>query len=123
MLRTLRIPLGPLPFSSQTHRTLPSPNLPLGPFSASPMWCSGLDAARPLPAEVPAYLSSPLVFPRLRFFSVSFSSCWALVHLLCLVWLVPAMAWSWAQGQVWFISTVGHPWVVHSGAQEMVLLK
>ena len=63
-----------------------------------------------------------LFFPDcVSFPSHSFSSCWASVHSLCLVWLVPAMAWSWAQGQVWFISTVGHPWVVHSSAQEMVV--
>lgn len=42
--------------------------------------------------------------------------------MLCLAWLVPAMARSRAlQGQVWFLSTVGHPWVVHSGAQEMAV--
>lgn len=44
------------------------------------------------------------------------------LHSLCLVWLVPALAQLWAlQGQAWFVSAVGHPWVRRSGAQEMVV--
>lgn len=114
--------LDPSP-SHARHTGLLFPDLPLGPFSAAP--CAVLLVLllpHLQPAEMPAYLRSLLLADCFSFSCHSLSSCWVSVHSLCLVWLVPALAQSWAlQGQAWFMSAVGHPWVRRSGAQEMVV--
>lgn len=120
MLPTFRIPLPSHPrrtglFCPQTScSVLPAPP-PVALWSRRCLTCL---------QNYPLGLSSPLVFPRLcfSFLCPSLSSCWASAHSLCLVWLVPAMARLRAlQGQVWFLSTVGHPGVMRSGAREMAV--
>lgn len=115
-----RNPVGCPSFSSRAHRTLLSPKLLLYPFRASlPRGAEVPGLPHVLPVEIPAYLSSRLVLPRLRFAFPcrSFSSCWASACALPRV-AAPAIAPPWAlQGRGWLSAATGRPRVVRSGAR------